>query len=87
MNRICLVGVFLMLLNIILIFSIQFDEKLADGFKDTDYFKFYNGLINNERLLSVMREKGYKGLFCLHPIFMKQSVDFEQNDVFFRKRI
>ena len=29
-----------------------------------------------------MREKGYKGLFCIHPIHMKQSVDFEANDVF-----
>lgn len=53
-----------------------------DGFKETDYFKYYNGLINNERLLSAMRENGYKGLFCIHPIHMKQSVDFEENDVF-----
>ena len=66
--------------------SQAYDEKTSsvyfDGFRDTDYFKFYNGLINNERLLEAMRKKGYKGLFCLHPIFMKQSVDFEQNDVF-----
>ncbi len=53
-----------------------------DGFKDTDYFKFYNGLINNERLLNAMREKGYKGLFCLHPIHKEQYVDFDANDVF-----
>lgn len=53
-----------------------------DGFRETDYFKFYNSLINNERLLSKMREKGYKGLFCLHPIHSKQSVDFSGNDVF-----
>ncbi len=53
-----------------------------DGFKNTDFFKFYNGLINDERLLAKMREKGYKGIFCLHPIHMKQSVDFKGNDVF-----
>ncbi len=53
-----------------------------DGFRETEYFEYYNGLINNERLLSAMREKGYKGLFCIHPIHMKQSVDFEANDVF-----
>lgn len=63
-----------------------YDDKTSsvyfDGFVKTDYFKFYNSLINDERLLSKMREKGYKGLFCLHPIFMKQYVDFEKNDVF-----
>lgn len=53
-----------------------------DGFKNTEYFKFYNGLINDEKLLSAMREQGYKGIFCLHPIHMKQSVDFQENDVF-----
>ncbi len=64
----------------------SYDEKTSsvyfDGFKDTEYFKFYNSLINDERLLSVMRKKGYKGLFCLHPIHMKQYVDYQGNDVF-----
>ena len=63
-----------------------YDDKTSsvyfDGFVDTDYYKFYNGLINDERLLAKMREKGYTGLFCLHPIFRKQAVDFKQNDVF-----
>ena len=52
------------------------------GFKNTEYFQYYNNLINDPRLLAVMREKGYKGLFCIHPIHMKQAVDFEANDVF-----
>ena len=53
-----------------------------DGFKETEYFKYYNGLINNERLLEAMRRLGYRGLFCMHPIHMKQTVDFQANDVF-----
>ena len=53
-----------------------------DGFKETEYFKFYNSLINNGTLLDVMRENGYKGLFCLHPIHKEQYIDFESNDVF-----
>ncbi|MGN1168661.1 MAG: CDP-glycerol:glycerophosphate glycerophosphotransferase [Acutalibacteraceae bacterium] len=53
-----------------------------DGFKDTGYFKFYNALINDERLLGAMKSAGYKGLFCLHPIHMKQYIDFKENDVF-----
>ena len=63
-----------------------YDDKTSsvyyDGFVNTDYYKFYNGLINDERLLAKMREKGYTGLFCLHPIFRKQAVDFKKNDVF-----
>ena len=52
------------------------------GFVKTDYFQFYNSLINDPRLLEVMRTHGYSGLFCLHPIHKEQSVDFEGNDVF-----
>ena len=29
-----------------------------------------------------MRRKGYEGLFCLHPLFTEQYVDFTENDVF-----
>lgn len=53
-----------------------------DGFKDTEYFRYYNSLINDERLLACMRKHGYKGLFCLHPIHMKQAQDYQSNDVF-----
>lgn len=53
-----------------------------EGFKEDDYFKFYNNLINDERLLDCMRKKGYKGLFCLHPIHAKQYIDYQGNDVF-----
>lgn len=64
----------------------SYDDKTQsvyfDGFVETEFFKFYNSLINDERLLKVMREKGYQGKFCLHPIHKKQYVDFEGNDVF-----
>lgn len=53
-----------------------------EGFRETEYFKFYNTLINDEHLLAAMRKQGYRGLFCLHPIHQKQYVDFEGNDVF-----
>ncbi len=63
-------------------YNAKTESVYFDGFKETDYFKFYNSLINDEKLLETMRAKGYKGLFCLHPIHSKQSVDFEENDVF-----
>ena len=51
-------------------------------FKKTKYFKFFNSLINNERLLECLKNNGYSGLFCLHHIHAKQYVDFKENDVF-----
>lgn len=64
----------------------SYDENTTSvyfpGFKATEYFQYFNRLINDERLLSVMREHGYKGLFCIHPIHMKQAPDYTQNDVF-----
>lgn len=53
-----------------------------DGFVQTEYFQFYNSLINDPRLLEVMRANGYTGLFCLHPIHKEQYVDYTENDVF-----
>ena len=63
-----------------------YDEKTSsvyyDGFKETKYYQLYNGLMNSKTLLDTMRRKGYTGLFCLHPIFKEQAVDFVENDVF-----
>ena len=43
-----------------------------------DYYKFYNDLIHDERLLAVMRKYGYKGILGMHPIHSEQTVDFEK---------
>ena len=61
--------------------------KYSEIFKESDYFKFYNGLINDAGLLEAMKEKGYRGAFCIHPHFAKQTVDFTANDVFEIKKI
>ena len=51
-----------------------------EDFVSSSYCKFYNGLINDERLLDAMRKKKYKGLFCVHPAFDAQAEDFRGND-------
>lgn len=51
-------------------------------FKESNYWKFFNNLINDERLLSVMREKGVKGIFAVHPCFEENYIDFSGNDIF-----
>ena len=51
-------------------------------FKFSEYYLFFNSLINDERLLKVMREHNYTGIMQLHPNLMEQANDFETNDVF-----
>ena len=51
------------------------------GFKNTDFYQFYNKLINDPRLLESMRKHGYTGLFALHPMMSAQWKDFQGNDL------
>lgn len=38
-----------------------------EHFEETDYFKFYNSLLNDSRLLNAAKEYGYKIVFLPHP--------------------
>jgi CDP-glycerol glycerophosphotransferase (TagB/SpsB family) len=49
------------------------------NFKQTDYFKVYNSLINDPRLIAAAKEYGYKLVYVLHPIVSPQAKDFDQN--------
>ena len=51
-----------------------------DKFIESDYYKFYNTLINDEELLKVLKKYKYKIKFCLHPAFSSQLKDFKTND-------
>lgn len=57
------------------------ERQHVSNFKETDFFKFYNNLINDPRLLKVIKENGYTGTFYLHPVFIKQADDFKGNDI------
>ncbi len=50
-------------------------------FIHSEYYRRYNGLINDERLLQCARKNGYKILFLLHPVMSSQVDDFKGNDV------
>ena len=52
----------------------------SDTFKNTDYFEFYNSLINDEKLIDAMRKHGFNGEFYVHPSFSSQAIDFSGND-------
>lgn len=50
-------------------------------FKESGYFEFYNGLINDPKLLKVLEKYNYKGKFCLHPAISVQIEDFKDNEL------
>lgn len=56
-------------------------RKYNPLFKESEYFNFYNKLLNDEKLLSLLREKNIKIKFCIHPSFRAQANDFTGNDV------
>ena len=56
-------------------------ERLYNpDFKNSNYFIFLNNLINDERLLKVLRKNDYKIKFCVHPNVVVQLEDFKEND-------
>lgn len=50
------------------------------GFKDTDYFKIYNKLISDEKLIETAKKTGYKIIYLLHPVVSSQINDYQKND-------
>ena len=54
----------------------------SENFKNTTYFKFYNDLINNKKLLDYMKDNNYFGILCLHPNFEEQYSHFKNNEIF-----
>ena len=66
-------------------FTVRKDSDLGiwkpkDNFKSSDYFKFYNSLINNEKLIKVAKEYNYKIYFFPHPNIMSAINLFDKND-------
>lgn len=51
-------------------------------FKKSEYFLFYNNLINDKKLIKTMKDCRYKGVFVMHPSHMENVIDFVENDTF-----
>lgn len=49
-------------------------------FKETTYYKVFNSLINDERLISAAKKYGYRIAYVLHPIVSPQVGDFDKNE-------
>lgn len=63
------------------------DRKYNPKFKETEYYKFYNGLINDERVIKCLKDNNYKILFCVHPSFKGQLKDFTVNSDYVEKTV
>lgn len=51
-----------------------------DHFKEMPYFRIYNTLINDPKLIACARETGYRIVFLLHPAMSAQMEDYDRND-------
>ncbi len=49
-------------------------------FKNSTYYKIYNTLINDEKLINKAKEKNYKIIYLLHPAISAQKSDFTPNE-------
>lgn len=54
-------------------------RKYNNNFKQTTYFKVYNELINNKKLLNEASKYGYKFIFIIHPTLVSNIADYETN--------
>lgn len=49
-------------------------------FRESEYFKLFNSLINDPKFIEAAKERGYKIIFFPHPEIKQQLTDFERND-------
>jgi CDP-glycerol glycerophosphotransferase (TagB/SpsB family) len=49
-------------------------------FKESTYYKVFNSLINDPRLIDAAKQYGYRIKYVLHPIVSAQAGDFDKND-------
>ena len=49
-------------------------------FKNSEYFRIYNTLINDKKLIDCAKECGYRIVYLLHPAVSSQLKDFDKNE-------
>lgn len=55
-------------------------REYDSNFKNTDYFNFYNKLINDKKLLNALKKYNYKIRFVPHTNMIQQLKDFDKNE-------
>lgn len=60
--------------------KIAFKKKShSDIFKNTEYYRLYNSLINDKNLIELAKQYGYRIIYLLHPAMSAQMEDYEKN--------
>lgn len=52
----------------------------SEIFKQSNYFKIYNALINNKKLIMYAKKYNYEIVYLLHPTLSSQAEDFNTNE-------
>ena len=52
-------------------------HEYSQNFKSTEYYRIYNRLINDKRLMEEAEKTGYSLIYVIHPILSPQINDFE----------
>ena len=55
-------------------------RQYSFNFKNTNYFKIFNSLINNKELIKLLKNNNYHIVFLIHPTLISNKDDYEQND-------
>ena len=62
--------------------SINHESIYYNSFIYTEFFNFYNNLINDKKLIFIMKKYNYTGTFCINPYFSSQWIDYKGNEIF-----
>ena len=54
--------------------------NIVNNFEESDFFKFYNTLINHPKIKAAVQQTGYKVEFLLHPNLRNAADLFKKND-------
>ncbi len=54
-------------------------REYIEEFKNTEYFKIFNSIITDEKLINEAKKYNYKIIFFLHPVITAQENDFNHD--------
>lgn len=50
------------------------------NFKNTNYYKIFNSIINNSEIIKLLKENNYHMIFLIHPSLITNKNDYETNE-------